>query len=58
MLFRYQGSFLQTVVDFMIVAFVIFIAVKGINRLKKPAALRLKSRRRENGTGGAAARSR
>jgi large conductance mechanosensitive channel len=32
------GSFLQTVVDFLIIAFVIFIAVKGINKLKKPPA--------------------
>jgi large conductance mechanosensitive channel len=31
------GAFVQTVVDFLIVAFVIFIAVKGINRLKRPA---------------------
>jgi large conductance mechanosensitive channel len=30
------GAFLQTVFDFLIIAFVIFIAVKGINRLKKP----------------------
>ena len=31
------GAFIQAVVDFLIVAFVIFIAIKGINRLKKPA---------------------
>ena len=31
------GAFIQTVVDFLIVALVIFIAIKGINRLKKPA---------------------
>jgi large conductance mechanosensitive channel len=30
------GSFLQSVLDFLIVAAVIFIAVKGINKLKKP----------------------
>ena len=30
------GSFLQTIFDFLIIAFVIFIAVKGINKLKKP----------------------
>jgi large conductance mechanosensitive channel len=30
------GSFLQTVFDFLIIAFVIFIAVRGINRLKRP----------------------
>ncbi len=32
------GAFLQTVFDFVIIAFVIFIAVKGINTLKKPSA--------------------
>jgi large conductance mechanosensitive channel len=32
------GAFLQTVFDFLIIAFVIFIAVKGINKLKKPPA--------------------
>src|SRR5208282_6334590 len=32
------GAFLQTVFDFLIIAFVIFIAVKGINTLKKPPA--------------------
>jgi len=30
------GAFLQSVLDFLIIAFVIFIAVKGINKLKKP----------------------
>ncbi len=30
------GAFAQAVVDFLIIAFVIFIAIKGINRLKKP----------------------
>jgi large conductance mechanosensitive channel len=30
------GSFIQTIFDFLIIAFVIFIAVKGINKLKKP----------------------
>ena len=30
------GAFLQTIFDFLIIAFVIFIAVKGINSLKKP----------------------
>jgi large conductance mechanosensitive channel len=30
------GAFIQAVVDFLIVALVIFIAIKGINRLKKP----------------------
>ncbi len=31
------GKFIQTVVDFSIVAFVIFLAIKGINKLKRPA---------------------
>lgn len=31
------GKFIQTIVDFTIVAFVIFLAIKGINRLKRPA---------------------
>jgi large conductance mechanosensitive channel len=30
------GAFLQTLFDFLIIAFVIFMAVKGINKLKKP----------------------
>jgi large conductance mechanosensitive channel len=30
------GSFLQTIFDFLIIALVIFIAVRGINKLKKP----------------------
>jgi len=32
------GAFVQTMLDFVIIAFVIFIAVKGINRLKKAPA--------------------
>jgi large conductance mechanosensitive channel len=32
------GSFLQTVFDFLIIALVIFLAVRGINKLKKPPA--------------------
>jgi large conductance mechanosensitive channel len=32
------GAFIQTCVDFLIIAFVIFLAVKGINKLKKPPA--------------------
>ena len=31
------GVFLQAVFDFLIIALVIFLAVKGINKLKKPA---------------------
>ncbi len=30
------GAFLQTMFDFVIIALVIFLAIKGINRLKKP----------------------
>ena len=32
------GAFLQTIFDFMIIALVIFLAVRGINQLKKPPA--------------------
>jgi large conductance mechanosensitive channel len=32
------GAFLQSVFDFVIIAFVIFMALKGINKLKKPSA--------------------
>jgi large conductance mechanosensitive channel len=31
------GAFLQTIFDFVIIAFVLFMALKAINRLKKPA---------------------
>ena len=31
------GNFIQTVVNFLIIAFCIFMVVKGINKLKKPA---------------------
>jgi large conductance mechanosensitive channel len=30
------GAFLQTIFDFIIIALVLFIAIKGINKLKKP----------------------
>lgn len=30
------GAFVQTIFDFIIIAFVLFFALKGINRLKKP----------------------
>jgi len=30
------GAFLQTVFDFIIIALVLFVAIKGINKLKKP----------------------
>jgi large conductance mechanosensitive channel len=32
------GAFLQTLFDFLIIALVLFIAIRAINRLKKPAA--------------------
>ena len=32
------GMFLQTLIDFMIIAFVIFMAIKAYNRLRKPSA--------------------
>ena len=32
------GVFLQTILDFIIIAFVIFLLVKQVNRLKTPAA--------------------
>lgn len=31
------GVFVQSIVDFLIIAFVIFMAIRGINKLKKPA---------------------
>jgi large conductance mechanosensitive channel len=31
------GAFIQTMFDFLIIAFVLFLALKGINKLKKPA---------------------
>ncbi len=30
------GSFLQTIFDFLIIAIVLFIAIRGLNKLKKP----------------------
>jgi len=30
------GAFLQTILDFVIIAFVLFLALRGINKLKKP----------------------
>ena len=32
------GIFIQNVIDFLIVAFCVFLLVKAVNRLKKPAA--------------------
>jgi large conductance mechanosensitive channel len=32
------GAFIQTVFDFLIIAFCLFMAIKAINRLKKPEA--------------------
>ena len=31
------GAFLQTTFDFLIIALVLFMVIKGINRLKRPA---------------------
>ena len=31
------GAFIQTIFDFAIIAFVLFMCIKGINKLKKPA---------------------
>ena len=31
------GVFMQSIADFVIIAFVLFLAIRGINRLKKPA---------------------
>ncbi len=31
------GVFLQSIFDFLVIAFVLFIALRGINKLKKPA---------------------
>ena len=31
------GAFLQTAIDFILIAFVIFIVLKGYNKLRKPA---------------------
>ena len=31
------GAFLQSIFDFVIIAFVLFMALRGINKLKKPA---------------------
>ena len=33
------GLFLQSVLDFLIIAFVLFLAIRGINRLKRPPAV-------------------
>lgn len=32
------GLFLQALLDFVIIAFVLFLAIRGLNRLKKPPA--------------------
>ena len=37
LLLRY-GVFMQSVVDFIIIAFALFVAIRAINQLKKPAA--------------------
>ncbi len=30
------GAFMQSIIDFVIIAFIIFMAIRGINKLKKP----------------------
>jgi len=32
----YYGNFINTVIEFVVVAFVIFLLIKGINKLKQP----------------------
>ena len=32
------GKFIQSIIDFLIIAFVLFLAIRGINKLKTPAA--------------------
>jgi large conductance mechanosensitive channel len=32
------GSFLQTIFEFIVIALAIFIVIKGVNKLKRPAA--------------------
>ena len=32
------GNFLTIVLNFLIIAFVLFLAIRGLNRLKKPPA--------------------
>lgn len=32
------GAFLQTLIDFLIIAFCVFLLVKAVNKLRKPAA--------------------
>lgn len=38
-LFRY-GEFIQTIFEFLIIAFALFVVIKGINRLKRPAEVK------------------
>ena len=33
------GAFIQTLIDFVLIAFVIFMLLKGYNRMRKPAAV-------------------
>ena len=47
------GAFLQSIFDFAIIAFVLFMAIRGINRLKKPPAA---GRRRGTAAAGSIAR--
>ena len=34
--YTHLGAFLQSIFDFVIIAAVLFVAIKGLNRLKKP----------------------
>ena len=37
------GNFVQTVIDFLIIAFAIFLMIKTINKLKRPKAIPVKN---------------
>jgi large conductance mechanosensitive channel len=41
------GSFLQTLFDFLVIALVLFMAIKALNSLKKPPAAVAPARPRE-----------
>ena len=38
------GAFVQSIIDFLIIAFVIFLLVRAINRLKREEPIRLRQR--------------
>ena len=35
-MYKRQGAFIQTVIDFILIAFVIFLFLKAYNRMRKP----------------------